>query len=167
MADKLKIIKKSALDWFFIVNEIPSTLRTISDFECNIGDTFNIVELDGSRIFIKNLADITLFDETTNTLYPFTLDPIILTDRLRNLDFVPFRGQTTSNNIIIGSFCRDINITNPISSYILNPNEKINMLFIDQAPQYKSFWSQTGNILTLSSPLEVGSIITISGITLN
>jgi len=92
MADKLKIIKKSALTWFHMINDTPSTSRAFSDFECSVGNTFNLVEIDGSKIVI-DVEDVTVIDETTGITYSPTIDPIALENLLRALNYVPFRDQ--------------------------------------------------------------------------
>jgi len=92
MADKLKIIKKSALTWFHMINDTLSTLRAFSDFECSVGNTFNLVEIDGSKIVI-DVEDVTVIDETTGITYASTIDPIALENLLRALNYVPFRDQ--------------------------------------------------------------------------
>ncbi|MCY7291352.1 MAG: DUF2341 domain-containing protein [Ferruginibacter sp.] len=97
MITYLKIIKKSALTWFFEIDNIASSLRTISDFEVNIGTSFNIVELDGSNISVNDIENVTVVDETTGITFVNTPDPVVLEQRLRSLDFVPFRDQNSGN----------------------------------------------------------------------
>ena len=92
MAQFLKIYKKTALSWWFEVDN-NGELRTISDFEVNIGNSFNIVEIDGSKISIENIANITIIDETNSTNFTF-ISPILLEQKLRALNFVPYRDQS-------------------------------------------------------------------------
>jgi len=162
MATYLKIIKKSPSSWWFEIDGFASSLRTSSYYECNIGDTFNLVELDGSKIFVKDIENITLIDEYTGFTYTNTNNPILFEDRLKALNFPPYLRQ--SQFLPINAFCRDINIVSLTPTYTLNIGEKVSMVFIDQAPQYKAQWSQSGTTLTLTTTPETGSVMTISGI---
>ena len=93
MAQFLKIYKKTTLSWWFEVNNNGES-RTISDFEVNIGNSFNIVEIDGSKISIENISNITIIDETNANANFNYIDPFLLEQKLRALNFIPYRSQS-------------------------------------------------------------------------